>query len=165
MTDPQDESADEVRRVPIRYLVLAQDGLWVSVLAVPLFVGGIAAGPLADRSSAVLLAVGLGLVVPMLWRLRRVGVYIADQVVVVRNVLWTHHLAGPICFAGWRSSRWSIKGWDVAVLRSESTGRRCKVLACQDPEDWDELRDELVARGLISAPRRASRRVRARTKR
>lgn len=94
----------------------------------------------------------------MVWRLRRVGVYIDDDLVVVRNVLWTHRLAAPVRRERWRSSWWAVKRSEVAVLRSDLSSRRCKVYGCQQQEDLDHLLVLLAQRGMTKPARGGAKR-------
>lgn len=101
---------------------------------------------------------GIGIVALMVWRLRRVGVYIEDDSVVVRNVLWTHRLAPPVSHERWRSSWWAVKPSAVAVLRSDLSSRRCKAFGCQQKQDLDDLFHLLAQRGMTKPARGGARR-------
>lgn len=94
----------------------------------------------------------------MMWRLRRVGVYIDDDAVVVRNVLWTHRLAPPVRGERWRSSWWAVKRSEVAVLRSDLSSRGCKAYGCQQQEDLDHLLRVLAQRGMTNPARGGAKR-------
>lgn len=124
--------------------VLSQSALWVLM---PWFALGIGSwlGSVAGAAAA-----WLALVIPvaMAARLVAVGVYLEGGHVVVRNVLWTWRLDPPVRRVGERSSLWAARPAPVSVLRSDATGRRCKVLACSDQRLWDELRDQLHRRGV-----------------
>lgn len=141
-------------------VMVSQAALWVLGPWVPYVAVGLAVGPLSDPTTGSMLGLGVGLVAVMACRLRRVGVYIDDGSVVVRNVLWTHHLAAPVRRQRWRSSWWAVKPVEVPVLRSEATSRRCKVFGCQDPRDWEGLCDVLVREGLMESPRSRTKRRR-----
>lgn len=139
-------------------VVLAQSALWVLAPWAPVAIGGALAGPLSDQTSGVLLILGVGIMALMVWRLRRVGVYIEDGSVLVRNVLWTHRLASPVRRERWRSSWWAVKRWEVAVLRSDLSSRRCKAFGCQQQEDLDHLLRVLAQRGMANPERRGAKR-------
>lgn len=129
-------------------VVLAQSALWVLAPWAPIAIGGVLAGQLSDQTSGPLLMLGAGIMALMVWRLRRVGVYIEDDSVVVRNVLWSHRLASPVRRERWRSSWWAVKPSEVAVLRSDRNSRRCKAFGCQQQEDLDDLLYALTQRGM-----------------
>ncbi len=152
-----------VARAPALSVVLAQSGLWALGPWAPLVIAGMLAGPLSDQTLTYLVGLSAVQMVFMAWRLRRVGVYLDDGAVVVRNVLWTHRLAAPVRREPSRSSWWALKPWVVAVLRSDLTSHRCKVFGCQE-EDLDELCRVLIRNGMMvrrtRAPERRSRRRR-----
>ena len=139
-------------------VLLAQSALWVLVPWAPIAIGGLLAGPLPDQIPGALLMLGVGIVALMVWRLRRVGVYLEDESVVVRNVLWTHRLAPPASHERWRSSWWAVKPSPVAVLRSDLSSRRCKAFGCQQKADLDDLFHVLAQRGMAKPGRGGARR-------
>lgn len=139
-------------------VVLAQSALWALAPWAPVAIGGVLAGPLSDQTSGALLMLGVGIMALMVWRLRRVGVYIEDDSVVVRNVLWTHRLASPVRRGRWHSSWWAVKPREVAVLRSDLSSRRCKAFSCQQQEDLDDLLHLLAQRGMMKPVRGGARR-------
>lgn len=141
-------------------VMLAQALLWLLVPFAPLVLADVT-GLSSDTSPMVWLGLGVSALAAMAWRLRHVGIYLDDESVVVRNVLWTHRLAPPVRRERMRSSWWSIRPLPVAVLRSDASGRRCKAMACSD-ENWFELRDSLAAGGMAPPGRRAKRRKRRR---
>lgn len=142
------------------HVVFAQVLLWLLVPFAPLVLADVT-GYSSDTSPMVWLALGFGALATMAWRLRRVDIYLDDESVVVRNVLWTHRLAPPVTRVRMRSSWWSVRPWPVAVLRSDTSGRRCKAMACSD-ENWFELRDSLAAAGMAQLGRRSKKRKRRR---
>lgn len=127
--------------------VLSQSALW---LLMPWFALAIGSwlGSVAGTAAAWL---ALLIPVAMAVRLRAVGDYLERGQIVVRNVLWTWRLDPPVRRVGERSSLWAARPAPVLVLRSEATGRRCKVLTCNTVWLWDELRGELRRHGVLAA--------------